>query len=420
MKGTPAVSLALLSFSGFLACNAILGNESDYRLVIGGAGEAGQPSSGIGGAAGRSNTGGGGAATSGGRAEGGDDGAPSAGSAGDLGGAPATGGAPASGGLSAGGSAGNVSPSGGSGAEGGSTDGGAGGAAECVPAGAEDCFNGLDDDCNDEVDCEDPACGAGAICVPRPQGGKLGDFAAMGGCAPGIAGLELYQGLSAAADCQGCSCVFDSAGCDAGIYGFGAKTCPGFDFATQLYNVFDTSCQPLPGDPRVHYYSIRGLAMCTPQGSPTLAPATWSAQAAFCPAERVGGGCGESAACVPPEAAPRCVLLEGENQACPPGYTEDTNGAWYEGFDDQRECTPCQCGFGIGACTGARIEVYSGAACTGTAATLSNGEEGNNCGLAFAPMSARIIGSPDVNSCDAQTFPTGELTELGPHTVCCR
>jgi len=35
----------------------------------------------------------------------------------------------------------------------------------------EDCFNGIDDDCNGHIDCDDPACTASAVCVPPASAG---------------------------------------------------------------------------------------------------------------------------------------------------------------------------------------------------------------------------------------------------------
>ena len=55
--------------------------------------------------------------------------------------------------------------------------GGAGKSGTCVPTGAENCFNGVDDDCNGHVDCDDPACGSGvAQCVALdPTAAPIGD-----------------------------------------------------------------------------------------------------------------------------------------------------------------------------------------------------------------------------------------------------
>src|SRR5437660_588545 len=35
----------------------------------------------------------------------------------------------------------------------------------CTPTGAESCFNGIDDDCNGHIDCDDPACTGGTAPV---------------------------------------------------------------------------------------------------------------------------------------------------------------------------------------------------------------------------------------------------------------
>ncbi len=108
-------------------------------------------------------------------------GTPFDGGNGDAGGDVATG----MGGSGAGGGSGDAGMGGrgGAGAGGGggndggtSTDSSAGGAGGKIDAGvdttgcvfqsAEDCFNGIDDDCNGHTDCDDPACNASTTCVP--------------------------------------------------------------------------------------------------------------------------------------------------------------------------------------------------------------------------------------------------------------
>lgn len=420
---TRAFGLVLASASlGFVACNAILGNESDYRLVSdddgGDSGVAGR-----GGSAGRPGTTGG---TSNAAGEGGSSDLPAAGSGAEPepepGGAPGTGGASSTGGR-AGGEGGEGNAPGATGGSAGEPSGGmtgTGGSANCEPAGPEQCFNSIDDDCNGQVDCEDEACDTGTRCVEMPREAVFGNFDGSA-CDAGVDSVELYQGLASDGQCEGCSCTPTTSDCDAGIYNYGAKTCGGFDFTGPLQNTFASSCQPLGGDSKIHFYSIRGITNCEPSGTPRLPPVSWSTQGSFCVDERVGGGCGAGSACVSDESdGPECILLQGSSASCPSGYTRDATGTWYTGFNDQRTCSECYCGFVPGACTGARLEVYPMAGCAGGATVVSNGEEGNACSLPFGAMSARIIGTADPNNCPPQSYPDDNLSGTGAHTVCCR
>jgi len=398
-----ALGVGLVAVVG--ACNAILGNESEYVLVgTGGddsephAGSAGSASGGRGGAAGSSTSSGGKSAGAGGKA--------------------------GSGTAGSGGTAGRGGTSGGAGEGGGEQPAGAGGdagAPSCVSRGAEDCFNGIDDDCNGDIDCEDSACSGPAECQPVPSGAELGYFAVPGDttCPSGYTLLDLHRDLQVPTQCTGCSCVSPTdLLCDSGIYGHGSKPCPSYEFAGQLYPVFNDRCTALPSDPNIHYYSIRGTSQCTAAGTPALAETTWAESAIFCLADRVGAGCGAGKACVPADAPAWCTLGSG---GCSADYADD-RGTWYEGVDDQRGCTDCQCGLGTADCTASYIGLYPDAGCGTNAMPLQSvPDQGDACGLSFPPQSARIIGNPVAGSgsCLPNNFMTGDATPSNGHNACC-
>lgn len=398
----------LLTGVGFVtlagACNAILGNESEYVLVGAGAhgsepeaGTTGSASGGKGGTAGSSTSSGGKSAGAGGKATGG------------------TAGRNGSGGK---GGAADAGEGGGAGEPAGA--GGDSGATSCVSRGAENCFNGVDDDCNGDVDCEDSACNGPAECQSRPSGAELGYFLGPGQtCLSGYTRVDLYQDLTVPMQCKGCSCITPTnLLCDSGVYGHGTYACPSYQFSGQLWDVFNDRCSSLPGDPNVHYYSIRGTSECTPSGTPTLDPTTWGASAVFCLADRTGGGCGAGKVCVPAEVPTWCTLGDG---GCGADYTND-RGTWYEGVDDQRECSACQCGLGTADCSASYIGVYSDGGCGTTPLQLpSVQDQGDACGLAFAPKSARIIGNPvpGSGSCEPNNFMSGYATPTNGHKACC-
>ncbi|HTB60246.1 MAG TPA: hypothetical protein VLC06_20385, partial [Polyangia bacterium] len=158
---TVTITLTLLSGESSLAARvatAVLPPGCGTLTVDFGAGDAGSDGRASGGGPG----GGGGAAGlagAGGMAAGGGGGSAAGGSGGT-----ATGG---SGGAGAGGRGGAAGGRG-TGGAGGRGTGGAGGlagaagagGAPCKKTGAENCFDGLDNDCNGLIDCADPACGS--------------------------------------------------------------------------------------------------------------------------------------------------------------------------------------------------------------------------------------------------------------------
>ena len=82
----------------------------------------------------------------------------------------------------------------------------------CVFQSAEDCFNGIDDDCNGHVDCDDPACGASTTCVPAAGDERLRPrrLGRSGGapvrCASTAGESTINSTLDPGVGCTGCSC----------------------------------------------------------------------------------------------------------------------------------------------------------------------------------------------------------------------
>lgn len=388
MRFPALASIAVLALG---ACNAILGNESEYHLdpALAGGGDGGAGDQGNGGSSG-----------SGGSKAGGSN------AAGET-----TVGGSASGGGGDAGSAGV----GGAGEGGGS--GGDGGEPQCDPAGSEDCFNGFDDDCNGDVDCADAACAGPAECVRVPAGAALGTFAGAGeACPPGTTKLTLHQGLTADPLCTGCSCAPKSSYCDSSIVGL---TCGGATLGVS-YNLFSNSCQNVsPANAgSIRFYSIRGFSDCTPQGTATPSAISWAQTSSFCRVDALGAGCAAGSRCVAKAAEPTCSIRSGD-VACTGDYPTSMGEPWSSAYVDQRECSECQCSFGISSCTGGSIELFSGSNCQGTMITLG-GTGGDNCSVGFTPASGRLTGTPASNTCQPQTYPSGELKPKDSNTICCK
>jgi hypothetical protein len=293
----------------------------------------------------------------------------------------------------------------------------------CTATGPEDCFNGKDDDCNGTMDCEDPACDGAGTCVPDAPGATFGTFILPGGCPTGYSPVPLNHGITATYGCTGCSCVPNNdARCESGVYGHGPYTCPSYQFSGPLYNVIGDRCDPMPPDASLHYYDVRGFVTCSPQGTGTPYPASWTESRVFCAANKAGGGCGAGSRCVPKvpvTAAQSCTMTTGA-VACGAKYPATTGETWYTGYTDDRQCLACSCSFGGATCSGAYIQGYSGASCSGTPVTIGNGAEGDACPLGIVTASAKVVGTPTNPSCESNTGMTGALTATGPRTVCCQ
>ena len=368
---------------GLVACNAILGNEDHYVLLnpaaAGNAAKGGNTAAGAGGQAGEAAMGEGGVS---GAAD--EVGSGSAGEAGDAG----------------------------------SSSSGAGGGT-CVARGTEDCFNGKDDDCNGQLDCADPACTPSSTCVPDATGAELGTLLPVGSsCPTGYSAVTLYRGLTFEPYCTGCTCSVASTYCVTSIVGHGTYPCPGFQTSGPSYNMFSTSCSPISPGTSVHHYAVASFTDCAASGTAKPSSAQWGETRTFCKADRVGRGCQSGSSCVPKATSGACARKAG-SASCSGAYSTSTGGLWNGGVNDTRSCGTCQCAGGYGTCTGAGVDVFSTVGCSGTSATLP-GPEGDACALPFAPASGRVTGTPVPTMCIANVYPSGELTEADPSTVCCQ
>ena len=339
--------------------------------------------------------------------------------------------------------------------------GGAGGAA-CVFTSAEDCFNGIDDDCNGKTDCEDPACTPTTECVAAPgstfQAGVEAATATTT-CPSNFTGGEtpLNEGLNipAATSCTGCSCTA-STSCSVSLYSYSTAASCSADTANTggtLVGTVTSSAmcvQPAgtiltsaPG------YRVSGLTQsdsaCAASGTPTLPATSWTTQKKFCAANRLGGGCSPGYVCAPKltQLADHCVRADG-NLTCPAGYSAETD-TWYKSLSDSRACAACGCGTetpgdcskellsgttyprnlsfwpnSFGQCSSSGSTSYNVSTAPGsrtccalqceTSSCTGTGIACGNFGYAYPPLQA---------SCPPTSAIGGAATPTGPETVCC-
>jgi hypothetical protein len=304
-----------------------------------------------------------------------------------------------------------------------------GGGGGCVPAGPENCFNNVDDDCNGMIDCEDPACAAAATasCVALdPAAGPIGVVQGVGAACPSDFGnlTTIMAGLNSGS-CSGCSCDPSAVSCSSSVNDFGTGLVCSLTGSGQFVQVLSSTagCTVPPwhlnGAGNIFGLVASTFALtpglCAPSGIPTLSAPTWTARVEMCAPPSVGGGCGAGHACLPilPMSTSVCQLLDGV-QPCAAGMSRSL---WNTGFSSTQTCGPCACGNATGAsCASAQITFGPSGTCSSS--VLDAGGSAMCFGSGLTDPGIQIVGST-AGTCQAQSALTGALTATGPKTLCC-
>jgi hypothetical protein len=312
----------------------------------------------------------------------------------------------------------------------------------CTPA-PEDCFNGVDDDCDNLADCADPDCvPATAQCVPI-------DLSTDAAAAPGVsvaanascpvqfdrvAATTVRTGLTGGA-CTGCSCGASPTTCGpASVYTYdSAAACSadtgntaGMPTKPPTLTAGDACLVPTyAASPGGFIYGLRVLPIppmmgnCPASGMATPGPIAWASTTKFCPTTARGVGCGAGQVCVPKPPAPTiksCVLYSGAH-ACPTGTTKLQNADWYTGSNDARGCSACGCVNPTGgSCAGLVVHVGNDYTCDPDDADVHPGNK--TCFQGYTP-GLQVNGAPSNGSCTPASAVTGALTPTGKHSICC-
>jgi hypothetical protein len=221
----------------------------------------------------------------------------------------------------------------------------------------EDCMNGKDDDGNGLIDCADPACSAGYMCVPQVPIGFTGPAEVYDGSKPPecdpLYPIDYFTGYATPQcdfSCNPCTC-----GTPAGV------TCgsPGFSYTTDALSLCPKP-QPVPlglcnnnVDTKIAKFATsagaaNGGNCVAGGGTANLSPITWNT-GHICGAEAKGGlGCAQGYVCWPKPQQPflpqACVFASGDLRCPETGYTVRRN--YYDSQDvkDARRCaSTCGC-----------------------------------------------------------------------------
>jgi len=307
-------------------------------------------------------------------------------------------------------------------------DGGGGGS-------PEQCFNGIDDDCDGKIDCEDPDCTDIAVCMPDPASDfKMGALLAdANGACPDLFDrqVDLHQALDASPNCTGCTCSNPVTQCALSVYDYStAADCQTNNGSSGLRGnpqsltvtsdgTGQSTCMPaLAGGSfgnTAFASQITKTTTCDAGGTPSVAPASWGQTKRFCPATHTGGGC-SAGICVPRTTGSYCAYSTSQT-ACPAGYPKLPSSAftfWYTGYTEGRACSTCTCSAEGGSCNGLILNRLD--QCSGTSVNaVPLGQK--DCGQEF---SYRLQGSPAApNQCFASSNATGAAMATGQGIVCC-
>jgi hypothetical protein len=210
----------------------------------------------------------------------------------------------------------------------------------CVPT-KEDCFNGIDDDCNGLVDCADhAACDPVAICIPTMPGATYGTVLKGNpppACPlPGSTGQLLYGGLSAANFCTGCTSQTTT---PPKLFAYNGS-CGGTLLASSA-----SGCSLPAPFLSPNFFSAMTGTCSTPSGTPTPVPISFVDK--FC-AHSVGGGCDSTHVCAPKVSPPQyeCVMTKTPMTCTGMAFYNFSltgpDGKWFTDKTDTRVCNTCE------------------------------------------------------------------------------
>ncbi len=323
--------------------------------------------------------------------------------------------------------------------------------------GSENCTNQLDDDGDLKVDCEDPDCSQGYICVPPVPEGWQGPMALeqakagteLAACSAKAQYATLYKDFPLTLEqgtlaCSTCSCTVEqgpSGGCRTRVRYFTDLACT--QNASNPLDV-DGTCREMPIDttstgglaPRsalVDAFTVAGAPSCKGVSKPAgkAIPPAFSEQGRLCSTQETsGGGCGASTSscrALPP--APYlnaiCIVHDGE-QACPSEFSQ--RHLTYSGAPvDGRSCSACTCeqSTALGAhCEGQLREYPSLTGCFGGDTAINPADCTGIQPLASPPAQFNRHARVDaklVGDCGAALggTETGSVTATVAETICC-
>jgi hypothetical protein len=307
----------------------------------------------------------------------------------------------------------------------------------CVSSTAEDCMNGIDDDGNGLIDCADPACNAGFMCVPQVPSGFAGPGEVYEGVGPSPPCDPHYTKDYPAATSTTPKCDFSCGTCTCGDPTGVTCSNPSVTSGTALGRC-DGKLTPIPAgcnaiDATATVFGTKpgaasgGSCAATP-GTLKLSPIT-SNTAHLCAAGAKGGlGCNDPGyVCWPKPQTPflpqACVFANSDLSCPSTGYT--VKRSYYDSASvvkDTRACTStCDCATPSGSTCSATVGFWAASTCAlrTTEYSVPSACQAIPAGAAYMKASTAIVTGGSCTPTGTMT-PTGGCTPLGnPTTACC-
>jgi hypothetical protein len=302
--------------------------------------------------------------------------------------------------------------------------------AKCDGGGPEVCDDGIDNDCDGKVDCQDSDCTPTYSCQDAPADWTAVAFAAA--TRPACSALATATDLAVSAGdgtavCN-CTCRSNGGACTAGSFSLtisNENTC-GTVVATRAVPL-SGACSALatpfqvPSNAFVKISPPAGPASCDPV-SPLNGPLT---NGRICQAAKFGKGCSTGQVCAPKPTVGTtvCVTKPGAN-ACPTGFGKRSTAGTTA--NDQRTCTGCTCAPPT-PCAGGSVSVYDGNMCKTAGANKGATGIGTTCAAASSDdfSATHFDATPPTGGCSATPLTMavagpGALSFADTRTVCCK
>lgn len=304
----------------------------------------------------------------------------------------------------------------------------------------EDCTNGVDDNCDGKIDCEDPQCAVqGYACVAAaPSGWTVVDFtpSTQPACPAGYGGETKVEQAPSSGDMCACTCGAPQTNpCTQGMFSvqYGHTVCGGNTFSLTS----DGSCDAIGG--KIGHTSSTpysdGIGTPLPATTVTcdatakLPALTMGASGRSCAPSGPGGmGCTGGGACQPKvPGGEQCIQAAGD-MPCPDMKSFTKRYVVYAPSDikDTRSCGTCACSSKAASCSNAKLTTFTTSDCSGGAGVPLKID--GNCNNLPAGSDNQnndhfiYSATPNTMACGAAnaTVPVaGQVDTTNPTTVCC-
>jgi hypothetical protein len=181
----------------------------------------------------------------------------------------------------------------------------------------ENCFNGVDDNCDGKDDCADPECGGVGVCVPSQGGAQYGTYVTgTPTCPTGLSGTTLYTNFNTPS-CQGCGQGAATGTPTLTFWSSSNGSCSG----STVIAATGTGCTNLLSTGGTYDVSLTGMSCPTVAGS-VYVDFKYDTDE-FCAAPAVGAGCTPGNVCAPVVGGDKTCILVDSGTLCGGSYPND-------------------------------------------------------------------------------------------------